>query len=395
MKKQLTFKHTMLSCFTGSASMAIVSNYAPLLFLTFQETFGFTLEQIGLLVSFNFVTQLIVDALSVRYADKIGYRKLVVSAQLLIACGLVLLSILPFALPNAYAGVALATIIYAVGSGLNEVLISPIAEACPSDGKGAALSLLHSFYCWGSVAVVLVSTLLFSIFGIESWRVIACLWALIPAVNTVLFTKVPIAPLVAEGKSMTIMQLFKTRIFWLFMLLMLCAGATELSMSQWASAFAESGLKVSKAVGDLAGPCFFALMMGVGRVVQYKISSKASMRKYLLGCALLCIVSYLIASLVPSALIALFGFGLCGLAVAAMWPGTLTLAQETCPLGGTAMFAILALCGDVGCSAGPALVGFVSGALNDNLHMGLLAATAFPVIMVLGLIARKKGKAHA
>lgn len=384
-KSKLTYRHTILSCYAGSASLAIVSNFAPLLFLTFQETFGFTLEQIGLLVSFNFVTQLTVDALSARYADAIGYRRMIVAAQMLIAGGLVLLSILPFAFANAYAGVALSTVIYAIGGGINEVLISPIVEACPTDGKSAAMSLLHSFYCWGSMAVILLSTLLFYVFGVSSWRVVACLWALLPFVNAFAFTKVPIAPLVAEGKSMTLKELLGKRIFYLFMLLMLCAGATELSMAQWASAFAESGLKVSKAVGDLAGPCFFALMMGVGRVVQYKLSERINLRRYLLVCALICAVSYVVASLVPGALIALLGFGVCGFAVAAMWPGTLSLAQETCPRGGTAMFAILALCGDVGCSLGPALVGFVSGALHDNLRLGLLAAIVFPLVMMAGL----------
>lgn len=392
--KKLTYKHTMLCCYTGTVSQAIVSNFVPLLFLTFQAQFGFSLEQIGLLVSMNFVTQLIVDALAARYADRIGYRRAIIAGQISITVGLILLSILPYVLEHAYVGVALATIIYAIGGGLNEVLISPIAEACPTDGNSAQLSLLHSFYCWGSVAVVLLSTAIFGVFGVDCWRVVAWLWVLIPAVNAIAFSKVPIAPLVAEGKSLRISELFSLRIFWLFMLLMLCAGAAELSMAQWASAFAESGLKVSKAVGDLAGPCFFALMMGVGRVVEYKISAKIPMKKYLLICALLCVLSYLISSLAPHPVLALMGFGLGGFAVSAMWPGTLTLAQETCPRGGTAMFAILALCGDVGCSAGPALVGFVSGVLQDNLHMGLLSAVIFPIVMALGLFARGKGKAH-
>lgn len=390
--KKLTYRHTLLSCCAGIISQAITSNFAPLLFLTFQETFGFSLEQIGLLVSFNFVTQLAVDALSVRFADKIGYRKLIVSAQLMVCVGLVLLSVLPFLLPNAYVGVVTATLIYAVGSGLNEVLISPIVEACPHEGKSAGLSLLHSFYCWGSMVVVLVSTLLLSVFGTHAWRVISLMWALIPLVNTYFFSRVPIAPLVSEGKSMTLKELLSTRVFWLFMLLMLCAGATELSMAQWASAFAESGLKVSKSVGDLAGPCFFALMMGVGRVLQYKISDKIDLRKYLLLCAAGCVASYLIASLAGQPLLALLGFGACGLAVAAMWPGTLTLSQQTYPRGGTAMFAILALFGDVGCSFGPALVGFVSGALQDNLRLGLLSAVVFPLVMLALLMRRKKSK---
>ena len=221
------------------------------------------------------------------------------------------------------------------------------------------------------------------------------MWAVIPAVNAVQFARVPIAPLVAEGESLKLTQLLKTGVFWLFMLLMLCAGATELSMAQWASAFAESGLKISKSMGDLAGPCFFALLMGIGRVVQYKLSDKIDLRKYLFICAVLCVASYLIASLVPSALIALLGFGLCGFAVAAMWPGTLSLAQSKCPRGGTAMFALLALCGDVGCSLGPALVGFVSGAMGDNLHMGLMCAAVFPLVMMVGLKIKGHKKSDA
>lgn len=385
MRKHDPYRRTILSCYTGSATQAIISNFAPLLFLTFQQEFGFSLEAIGLLVSVNFGTQLAVDAFSVRYADRIGYRKMIVAAQVFSALGFVLLSILPYVLKNAYLGVVFATITYAIGGGLNEVLISPIVEACPSKHKAAAMSLLHSFYCWGSVLVVLVSTALFGIFGMSSWRIIACMWAVIPAVNAVQFARVPIEPLVAEGESLKLTELLKTGVFWLFMLLMLCAGATELSMAQWASAFAESGLKISKSMGDLAGPCFFALLMGIGRVVQYKLSDKIDLRKYLFICAVLCVASYLIVSLVPSVLIALLGFGLCGFAVAAMWPGTLSLAQSKCPRGGTAMFALLALCGDVGCSLGPALVGFVSGAMGDSLHMGLMCAAVFPLVMMVGL----------
>lgn len=390
MKKQLTWKHTILSCYGGIISQAIVSCFAPLLFLTFQQEFAVSLEKLGLLVSVNFVTQLTVDALAAKYADKVGYRRMIVFAQICIAAGLILLSILPYALTNAYAGIVIATIIYAVGGGINEVLISPVVEAVPGDGKRAALSLLHSFYCWGSMAVVLLSTVLFKVFGVDSWRAVAWMWALLPIVNAVAFLKVPIAPLVAEGKSMKLRELMSLRVFWMFMLLMLCAGAAELSMAQWASAFAESGLKVSKAVGDLAGPCFFALMMGVGRVLQYRISDRIDMRKYMAGCAAVCVISYLIASLVPSAFVALLGFGLCGFAVSVMWPGTLDMAHEALPRGGTAMFAILALCGDVGCAAGPALVGFVSGALQDNLHMGILAAIIFPAVLTAGLMLRRR-----
>ncbi|MBR5232531.1 MAG: MFS transporter [Clostridia bacterium] len=388
--KKLTYRHTLLACYTGTVGMAAITNFVPLLFLTFRELFGFTLEEIGLLVSANFITQLTVDAFSIRWADRIGYRKMVVIGQVTMGGGLVMLTVLPFVLPNPYLGALLSVITYAVGGGINEVLISPILEACPRDEKGASLSLLHSGYCWASVVVILLSTLLFAAFGMESWRVISCVWALIPLANTFLFLHVPIAPLVTEDKRMSVLQLVRQPAFLLFMLMMFCAGAAELAMVQWASAFAESGLKVTKAVGDLAGPCLFMLMMGTGRVLQYKKGEKGDLKKYLLLCAVLCTASYLIASLSPTPLMSLFGFALCGFGVSAMWPGTLSLAQKTCPLGGTAMFAILALCGDIGCSVGPALVGFVSGALGDNLHMGILAAVVFPAVMMLGLILHRK-----
>ena len=386
MKQKDRYRGTILSCYVGSMTMAIVNNFVPLLFLTFQTTFGFSLGQIGLLVSFNFCTQLTVDALAARYADKIGYRRLLVAAQILLSGGLVLLSILPYAIGSAYVGVVLAVITYSIGCGLNEVLISPVVEACPSEHKAAAMSLLHSFYCWGSVLVVLVSTVLFLLFDVSSWRVISCLWALIPAVNAVCFTRVPIAQLVEEGKSLSLGKLLATPLFWLLALLMLTAGATELSMTQWASAFAESGLKVSKAMGDLMGPCMFALFMGVGRVIQFKLVEKIDLLRYLLICAMICTVSYLLAALAPSPVLSLLGFALCGFGVAAMWPGTLSLGAAALPFGGTAMFALLALCGDIGCAVGPALVGFVSGAAGDNLHIGILLGTVFPALAVAVLL---------
>jgi len=388
--KKLKYRHTLLACYTGTVCMAISSNFVPLLFVTFRETFGFSLEQMGLLVSANFITQLTVDALSARYADRIGYRRLIAAGQALIAAGLLLLAFLPFVFPVPYVGMLLATVTYAVGSGINEVIITPVAQACPKEETKASISLLHSFYCWGSVGVILISTLLFSLFGMASWRVITCFWALIPIANTLLFMHVPIAPLVAEDRKMSVGALLKTRVFLLFLLMIFCSGAAELAMAQWASAFAESGLKVSKAVGDLAGPCLFMLMMGIGRVAQYKMGEKKDLKRYILLCAVLCTFSYLIAALAAQPFMSLLAFALCGLCVAGMWPGTLDLAQKACPTGGTAMFAILALAGDVGCSVGPALVGFVSGAMEDDLRMGLLAAVIFPVLMAAGMILHRK-----
>ena len=382
---QNDYRHTIAASYIGYITQAIVNNFAPLLFLTFHNVYGIPLGKIGLLVTVNFVTQLLVDFISAKYVDRIGYRTAIVAAHVFAAAGLIGLGILPDLMPTPYIGICIAVVVYAIGGGLIEVLISPIVEACPTEGKSAAMSLLHSFYCWGSVLVVVVSTILFSVFGVDAWRKIACLWAIIPLVNAFYFSKVPIAALVENGESMTIGMLFRSKLFWIFALLMVCSGASELSMSQWASAFAESGLHVSKTVGDLAGPCFFAVLMGTARVFHAKFAEKLELSRYLAVCAVVCIGSYLLASLSPNALLALLGCGICGFSVGAMWPGTFSLASEKCPKGGTAMFALLALAGDTGCSLGPTVVGFVSAACEDNLKKGLLSAILFPVLLLVGL----------
>lgn len=380
------FKHTIAASYIGYITQAIVNNFAPLLFLTFHNVYEIPLEQIGLLVTINFGTQLLVDLVSAKFADRIGYRPLVVAAHIFAAAGLIGLGFLPELLPTPYIGLCIAVVLYAIGGGLTEVLISPIVEACPTDGKSAAMSLLHSFYCWGTVLVVVVSTVLFSVLGIDSWKLIGCMWAIIPILNAIYFTQVPLASLVAEGEGMSIRALLRSNTFWFLALLMVCAGSSELAMSQWASAFAESSLKISKSMGDLAGPCFFAILMGLGRVFHAKFGEKLDLTRYLSVCAALCVFSYLLATLAPVAILSLLGCGLCGIAVAAMWPGTYSLAAVKCPKGGTAMFALLALAGDTGASAGPSLVGFVSGALNDNLKLGILTAIIFPVCMLVALL---------
>lgn len=389
MKIRNNYRHTIYACYIGYITQAIVNNFAPLLFLTFQRIYNIPLTQIGVLVTVNFGTQLVTDFISARFVDKISYRTSVILAHVFSAVGLAGLGVLPEVFPTPFMGLCVAVMIYAVGGGLIEVVISPIVEACPTDGKAAAMSLLHSFYCWGSVLVVLVSTVLFRILGIESWRFISAIWAIIPALNAVYFSRVPINSLVDEGESMSIKQLLCTRIFWVLALLMVCSGASELAMSQWASAFAESGLKVSKTVGDLTGPCFFAVLMGISRVVHSKLADKISLYKYLGFSALLCIFSYLLTCLSGSAILSLLGCGICGISVAAMWPGTYSLASAGNPKGGTAMFALLALAGDTGCSLGPALVGYVSGMCGDNLKKGLLCAVVFPVLMIAGLFLMK------
>lgn len=384
MKPIIRYQTTILASYIGYICQAVVNNFVPLLFLTFRSDYGLRLEQITLLVTFNFLTQLAVDFLAAKFVDRIGYRVCIVAAHVLCAVGLAGLGIFPQLMPP-YAGLMLAVLIYAVGGGLLEVLISPIVEACPTDNKTAVMSLLHSFYCWGVVAVVLISTVLFRILGMESWEKISCMWALLPALNALLFSRVPLAPVTAEGRGMTIRQLLGSRLFWILFLLMICAGASEQSMSQWASAFAESGLEISKTMGDLAGPCFFSVMMGLARVLHAKLAGQISLNRYMVFCAALCVCSYLLAVLPVPATINLLGCGLCGFSVGVFWPGTFSIASQRCCSGGTAMFALLALAGDLGCSLGPTMVGMVSGFWDDQLKAGLAAAVIFPVLIVMGL----------
>ena len=384
------YKHTIFASYIGYITQAIVNNFVPLLFLTLRHTYQISLSKITLLVTINFGVQLIVDSLAAHFIDKIGYKVSIVSAHLFAAAGLAGLGIFPELFNDPYIGLVAAIILYAIGGGLIEVLISPIVEACPTDKKSAAMSLLHSFYCWGHVFVVIGSTLFFSVFGIEKWKVLALIWAAIPFLNAFYFTRVPIAMLNEEGDSISMRQLFSMKLFWVFAVLMICAGASEQAMSQWSSAFAESSLKISKTLGDLVGPCLFAILMGTSRVFYSKFSEKINLQKFMIGSGVLCIISYLLAALSPYPILALIGCGLCGLSVGVLWPGAFSLAAEECPRGGTAMFAILALAGDLGCSAGPTVVGMVSNAMNGSIKSGLLVAIIFPVLLIAGLILCKR-----
>lgn len=381
------YQMTVRACFIGYIVQAIVNNFVPLLFLTFQNTYGIPLSEITMLITFNFGLQLVVDLVSVTFVDKIGYRASMILAHALAAAGLLLLPILPELLPNSFLGILLAVTVYAVGGGLLEVLVSPVVEASPSDNKEKTMSLLHSFYCWGHVGVVLISTIFFKIFGIENWKLLACIWALVPLCNMVLFMKVPIASLIEEGeKGMTIKELAKKKIFWVFMLMMLCAGASEQSVSQWASTFAEKGLGVTKAIGDLAGPMAFAILMGTARAFYGKYGDRLNLDKFMICSSLLCMASYLCIALVPSPVAGLLGCAVCGLSVGIMWPGTFSKAAAGLPKGGTALFAMMALAGDFGCSGGPTVVGIVSGYFRDNLKTGILAAVIFPLLLLVGIL---------
>ena len=351
-----------------------------------KNIYGITLETIAIIPLVFYLTQLLIDLVATKYADKIGYRICIVASQVVSAVGLVSLAILPELLPVPFIGILISVVLYAMGSGLVEVLLSPIVEACPFENKEGVMSLLHSFFCWGAVGVILGSTLFFSLFGVENWKILSCIWALVPLCNTINFIKCPMERLVEEGESLRVSKLLRTPIFWLMILLMACAGASEATMTQWASAFTESAIGVSKTVGDLAGPCMFAMFMGVSRMLYGKFGEKLDLSKVMLFCGVLCAGCYLLASLSALPLLGLVGCALCGLAVGIMWPGTISISSRKCPRGGTAMFAFLALAGDLGAMASPTMVGSVSERLGGNLKTGLLVATLFPVVLVIGLI---------
>ncbi|MBR1953307.1 MAG: MFS transporter [Lentisphaeria bacterium] len=385
MNQKKNYKKTLTACYLGFVTQAISANFTPLLFLTFKGTYHVSLEQLALIPLVFYFTQLLVDTVAAKYADKAGYRLCVIASQVLSSVGLIALTFLPDLMSDPFIGILIAVGLYAVGSGLIEVLLSPIVEACPFENKAGVMSLLHSFYCWGAVGVILGSTLFFALFGIGQWKILTILWALIPLYNALNFISCPIEKLGEDTTNMSIRKLLSVPMFWMMIFLMICAGSSEATMCQWSSAFTESALNVSKFAGDLAGPCLFAAFMGIARMMYGKLSKKLNLIKNMLLCGLAAVVCYLLASLASLAIIGLLGCALCGLAVGIMWPGTISLSSRKCPGGGTAMFAFLALAGDLGASAGPVLVGKVAEATGENLKNGLLAATIFPVCMTIGL----------
>ena len=385
MKNQ--YKKTITACFTGYIVQAIVNNFVPLLFLTFQKTYEIPLSQITMLVTLNFGVQLLVDILSVNFVDKIGYRGSMVIAHAFSAIGLAALPLLPELCPTPYLGILISVILYAVGGGLLEVLVSPVVEACPSDNKEKTMSMLHSFYCWGHVGVVAFSTLFFQLFGVTNWRILAFIWALVPLCNGVVFTKVPFNALIEDGaEGLSVRELFSSKLFFLLFIMMICAGASEQSISQWASTFAEQGLGITKVAGDLAGPMAFAVLMGLSRAFYGKYGDRIQLDRFMICSSILCIASYLCISLMPNPIISLLACAVCGLSVGIMWPGTFSKSASAIPKGGTAMFALLALGGDLGCSGGPTLVGIVSSAFGDNLKIGILAGVMFPALLLAGIL---------
>lgn len=388
------YQKTLIACYLGFITQAIAANFVPLLFLTFHRTYQISLGRIAFISTAFFFTQLLVDLFCAKYVDRIGYRRSVIASEVFSASGLIGLAFLPSLLPDPYVGILISVIIYAMGSGLIEVLVSPIVEACPFDNKESVMSLLHSFYCWGSVGVILLSTIFFAIFGIENWRILACIWALIPLYNTFNFISCPIESLTEEGEGLSIRQLCHIPIFWIALILMVCAGASEISMAQWASAYVESALGISKSIGDIIGPCLFAVMMGMSRSFYGKYGENIDLMKFMIGSGALCLVCYLLSALAPLPFLNLVGCAVCGFSVGIMWPGTISIASKKIPLGGTAMFALLAMAGDLGGSVGPGIVGFVTQNANDNLKVGMLAGCVFPTVLVLSVLLLKRKRAE-
>lgn len=384
------YQKTLYTCYLGFITQAIAANFAPLLFLRFNYQYGISFGKIAMIPLVFFFTQLIVDGLCARFVKMSGYRLGCVISEICAASGLIGLAVLPEVLPDPFVGILISVIIYAVGSGLIEVLVSPIVEACPFENKEATMSLLHSFYCWGSVAVVLLSTVFFACFGVEHWKIMACIWAIIPIINAFNFATCPIVPLVEEGKGMSIMQLVKTPLFWVAVVLMISSGASELTMGQWASAFVESAIGLTKTLGDLTGPCLFAVMQGISRVFYGKYGNRIDLTRFMIGSGILCLICYLVSALSPLPVVGLMGCIICGFSVGIMWPGTISLSSSHFPTGGTALFALLAMAGDLGGSVGPSLAGIVAQNAGDNLHMGILAGTVFPVTLVLFLFMMSK-----
>ena len=379
------YRKTTYACFTGYVVQAIVNSFVPLLFVTLQKQYQIPLSQITLLITVNFMIQLLIDLLSAGFIDKIGYRASVILAHFCAALGLFLLTVLPEILQNPFTGILIAVFVYAIGGGLIEVLISPIIEACPTDNKEAAMSLLHSFYCWGCTGVVLISTIFFATVGIQRWKILTLLWTIIPIGNLILFTRVPIYSLTGKDeKGMSLGELFHEKIFWVLMVMMACAGASEQAVSQWASTFAEEGLGITKTLGDLVGPMSFSILMGIARLIYGKYGDRLNLDRFMKASCVLCIASYLCISLVPVPMIELVGCGICGFSVGIMWPGTFSKASAALRKGGTLLFAMLALAGDLGCSGGPTLVGFVSS-VAGNMRMGILAAVTAPVLLLAGM----------
>ncbi|MBQ2709989.1 MAG: MFS transporter [Clostridia bacterium] len=386
---KLTYRHTLSACHVCFIIQSIVNNYSPLLFVTYANEFALTLDQLTLLVTFNFIVQMAVDAIGVRWADKIGYRRGMVIAHATSFFGIAGLALFTKIL-FPFAGLMIATVFCALGSGFIEVIASPVVEALPTDEKSSAMSLLHSFYCWGHIAIVLLSTLFFALFGTENWRILTLLWALVPALNCVAFFFVPVVEAKGgEAERLSVRGIARMPEFKFFLMLMICGGAAEQAIAQWSSMFAESGLGVSKTVGDLLGPCLFGLMMAIARTFYGAMGGRIPLAKFMTVGAVGIFAGTMLTVLSPIPELALVGCGMVGVFVGIFWPGTLSLAAGRLPQAGAAMFAMLALAGDIGCALGPGIVGFVAEKIgtSDGLKTGIFCSIIFPILALLSLIA--------
>ena len=398
---KLTYAHTRWACNLGIICQACNNNLPPLLFIVFQNAYGISYERLGRLILLNFATQLVVDVVAARYADKIGHRAVMVASEALSAAGLLIIAASPVLPIPMYGGLACGVVVSAIGGGLLEVMVSRISDALPADSskKAANMALLHSFYCWGQVAVVAISTFFLLVVGQSRWQLLPIIWVALPLTALALFAKSPFADIPEHEITMGMSNLFKTPLFWAAMIMMACAGASEITVSQWSSLFAEKGLGLAKVSGDLAGPCLFAVMMGIGRTFYGLRGAKINLKPFIAVSAGLCVASYLTISFSPNPVLSLAGCAICGLSVSVMWPGTLSLGAEKFRSGGTAMFGLFAMCGDIGCAAGPWLAGFAAeSAANGGawarigavlftgagveLRAGILLGILFPVAML-------------
>jgi len=401
MRAKNQYTSTLFACYLGYITQAIVVNLAPLFFVIFQNSFGVTYGDLAGLVLLTFVVQIVTDAIMIKVTPLVGYRKCAVAAHVFSAVGLALLAFLP-RIMNPYGGILISVVLYSIGGGLTEVVISPIVDALPGDAKASAMSLLHAFYSWGQVAVVILSTVVLALIGDDNWRWIPLGWAMIPFFNLFNFMRVPIVEVSEEQKTNGIGTFLKSPIFLVALFMMICGGASEQAMAQWASLFAERALGVSKVLGDLLGPCLFALCMGIGRTGYGIFGEKINIEKALLACAGISVVCYLVTVFVPVPVISLLGCAFCGFGVSLMWPGVLSYTSQKYNYNaGPVLFSLLALGGDTGCSLGPWLTGMVSdlylhtaggGAAVESqaIRYGILAAIVFPAGMLVLIGIMKK-----
>ena len=375
---------TKTASYIGYVVQAITINFTPLLFVCFMGQYSLSMREISALVTLTFVFQFSIDFLSVFLLRRVGYRALVLAAHALSCAGLVLLCVLP-EIMDSFLGLCIAVGVYSSGSGFIEVVVSPIIESCPSRNKAAQMSFLHSFYCWGQVAAVGISTLYFAFFGVEAWKTMTLIWACIPLLNILLFSLCPLDVDVTIGTSKPLRALFGRRDFLLLMLIIMCSGAAEIALSQWASAYCETALGVPKTVGDIAGPMGFAVCMGISRLGYAVLGDRLKLEWCMLASSVLCAIGYLIVSLSPSAVLSLVGFGVCGLSVGVLWPGAFSLASKRVE-GGGSMYALLSFSGDAGCTIGPLVCGLCASSFGDDIGIGLLISTVFPLALCIFML---------